>query len=92
MSPGLLSVGLPDARRPRKASEEIRLQPDPIGWGRFLWGLHIMREHRDPAFICWICELVSELLFFLDVICPLFLMGVEVCKLLRADEDISRQA
>jgi hypothetical protein len=38
------------------------------------------------------CELVSELLFFLDVICLLFLMGVEVWKLLRADEDISRQA
>lgn len=49
-----------------------------------LWyATDVMREHRVPAFICWICELVSELPFFLDVICPLFLMGVEVWKLLR---------
>jgi hypothetical protein len=49
-----------------------------------LWyATDVMREHRVPAFICWICELVSELLFFLDVICLLFLMGVEVWKLLR---------
>jgi len=49
-----------------------------------LWyATDVMRSHRVPEFICWICELVSELLFFLDVICLLFLMGVEVLRLLR---------
>jgi uncharacterized membrane protein len=49
-----------------------------------LWyATEIMREHHVPPLITWICELVSELLFFLDVICLLFLMAVEVWKLLR---------
>lgn len=49
-----------------------------------LWyGTEVMREHHVPAVICWICEMVAELLFFLDVVCLLFLMGVEVWKLLR---------
>ena len=43
----------------------------------------VMRQHHVPELICLICEWVSELLFFLDVICLLFLMGVEVWKLLR---------
>jgi hypothetical protein len=54
------------------------------GAATVLWyATDVMREHRVPALICWICELVSELLFFLDVVCLLFLMSVEVWKLMR---------
>ncbi|SRR5712691_5580118 len=54
------------------------------GAATVLWyATEVMREYHVPAFICWICEIVSEFLFFLDVICLLFLMGVEVWKLLR---------
>jgi hypothetical protein len=49
-----------------------------------LWyATDLMRAHRVPELICWVCELVAELLFFLDVVCLLFLMGVEVWKLMR---------
>lgn len=49
-----------------------------------LWyATDLMRGHHVPELICWVCELVSELLFFLDVVCLLFLMGVEVWKLMR---------
>jgi hypothetical protein len=49
-----------------------------------LWyGTELMEEHHVPHLICWICQFVAGLLFFLDVTCLLFLMGVEVWILLR---------
>lgn len=54
------------------------------GAATVLWyAVDVMREHGVPTLICTICEWVSELLFFLDVVCLLFLMGVEVWRLLR---------
>jgi predicted PurR-regulated permease PerM len=46
-----------------------------------LWyGTELMEEHHIPH---WICQLVAALLFVLDVACLIFLMCVEVWKLLR---------